>query len=115
MTSSDEIQMQSQVSPEKLRPHRSFPNTTRFKFGHFLILPCGSASLASMRASEVAMSVFAGVTARMRHVSRSMYDLIISVICCWMSLGWSPTGILARPGKSIRVMLRTKNVVRARF
>ncbi len=35
-------------------------------------VPSGSADFASMRASDVAISVLAGVTARIRQVSRSM-------------------------------------------
>lgn len=71
------------------------------------MLPSGSTDLARLSASEVARSVLAGVTARMRQVSLQMNCMIMSRICCSMSTGWSPTGILVSPGKSIRVMLST--------
>ena len=69
--------------------------------------PSGSADLASCSASLVARSVLAGVTARMRQVSRQMYVMIMSLIWSPMSVGWSPTAIFVRPGKSIRVMFST--------
>ena len=72
-----------------------------------LAIPSGSTDFASMRASEVARSTLAGVTARMRQVSLEMNVNIISRICASMSRGWSPTGILVRPGKSISVMFST--------
>ena len=70
-------------------------------------VPSGSTDLASMSASEVAKSTLAGVTARMRQVSFEMNVIIMSRICASMSRGWSPTGILVRPGKSISVMFST--------
>ena len=69
--------------------------------------PSGSTDLAMVKASEVARSVFAGVTARMRQVSLQMNWRIMSLICCSMSTGWSPIAILVRPGRSIKVMFRT--------
>ena len=66
--------------------------------------PEGSASLASCNASEVAGSVLAGVTARMRHVSRWTKDKTKLRICCSMSGGWSLTGTLVRPGRSMSVI-----------
>ena len=61
-----------------------------------------------VKASDVARSVLAGVTARMRHVSLQMNCMIMSLICCSMSTGWSPMAILVRPGRSIKVMFRTR-------
>lgn len=75
-----------------------------------LFLPCGSTSFASLRASELARSVLAGVTARIRQLSRVMNCMIMSLICCSMSAGWSPTGTLVIPGRSMRVRLSTATV-----
>lgn len=74
---------------------------------HALVLPWGSTSFASFRASELARSVFAGVTARIKQLSLLMNCMIMSLICCSMSAGWSPTGTLVIPGRSIRVRFRT--------
>ena len=74
--------------------------------------PSGSACLAICKASEVARSWLAGVTARMRQVSRQMNCMIMSLICCPMSEGWSPTAIFVIPGRSIRVMFRTNRKVK---
>lgn len=79
-----------------------------------LFLPCGSTSFASLRASELARSVLAGVTARIRQLSLVMNCIIMSLICCSMSAGWSPTGTLVIPGRSIRVKLSTATVEGAR-
>ncbi len=54
--------------------------------------PSGSTSRATFRASEVAMSVFAAVTAKMMQLGLLMYFKISSRICSSISLGWSPTG-----------------------
>ncbi len=70
-------------------------------------LPSGSTDLARLRASDVAKSVLAGVTAKMRHVSLQMNCMSMSLIWASMSAGWSPTGTLVSPGRSIRVMLST--------
>ncbi len=70
-------------------------------------VPSGSTDLARLSASEVARSVLAGVTARMRQVSLQMNCMIMSRIWASMSTGWSPTGILVRPGRSISVMFST--------
>lgn len=55
-------------------------------------LPSVSTSRATLRASEVAMSVLAAVTARMMELGLEMYLKISSLIRISMSLGWSPTG-----------------------
>ena len=47
---------------------------------HTPSIPSGSACLAIMRASLVARSVFAGVTARMRQVSLQMSVMIMSLL-----------------------------------
>jgi hypothetical protein len=60
-----------------------------------------------VRASEVARSMLAGVTAKMRHVSFVMYVRSMSRICASISTGWSPTAILVKPGKSISVIFNT--------
>ena len=70
-------------------------------------LPWGSTSLANLRASELARSMLAGVTARMRVLSRLMNCKIISLIWYSMSGGWSPTGTLVMPGRSMRVRFNT--------
>lgn len=70
-------------------------------------LPSGSTVLEICRASDVARSVLAGVTARMRQVSFVMNWNNMSLICCSISAGWSPTGTLVSPGKSISVMFST--------
>lgn len=69
--------------------------------------PWGSTSLASFSASEFARSVLAGVTAKIRQLSREMNCIIISRIWCSISMGWSPTGTLVIPGRSIRVRFNT--------
>lgn len=72
-----------------------------------LSLPWGSTSFASLRASELARSVLAGVTARIRQLSLVMNCIIMSLICCSMSTGWSPTGTFVIPGRSMRVRFST--------
>lgn len=74
-----------------------------------LASPWGSTSFDSFRASELARSVLAGVTAKIRQLSLVMNCMIISRICCSMSAGWSPTGTLVIPGKSMRVKLSTSS------
>lgn len=69
--------------------------------------PWGSTSLASFSASELARSVLAGVTAKTRQFSLVMNCMIISLIWCSMSGGWSPTGTFVIPGKSISVRFNT--------
>ena len=71
-------------------------------------LPSGSTCLAKFKASEVARSVLAGVTAKIRQVSFVTNCMSMSLIWVSMSWGWSPTGILVIPGRSINVMLRTE-------
>lgn len=61
----------------------------KFKRSH---LPSGSTSRATLSASEVAMSVFAAVTAKMMEFGLEMNLKISSLIWISMSLGWSPTG-----------------------
>ena len=70
-------------------------------------VPSGSTDLASIRASDVARSTLAGVTARIRQVSFDMNCKIISRIWASISTGWSPTGIFVKPGRSISVMFKT--------
>ncbi len=71
-------------------------------------LPSGSTDLARFSASEVARSVLAGVTARIRQVSLEMNCMIMSRIWASISAGWSPTGILVRPGRSMSVIFSTE-------
>lgn len=71
-------------------------------------IPSGSTSLASLRASLFAKSVFAGVTANIRQFSLLINWKIIALIWASMSGGWSPIGTFVRPGKSIKVKFRTK-------
>lgn len=78
-----------------------------FPCHHALALPCGSTSFASLRASELARSVLAGVTAKIKQLSLVMNCRIMSLICCSMSTGWSPTGTLVIPGRSMRVRFST--------
>lgn len=77
-------------------------------------LPWGSTSLANLRASELARSMLAGVTARMRLLSRLMNCRIISLIWYSMSGGWSPTGTLVMPGRSMRVRFNTERKTRGK-
>ena len=70
-------------------------------------IPSGSTILATWSASELAKSVLAGVTARIRHVSFEMNISNMSLICCSISAGWSPTGTFVSPGRSISVMFKT--------
>lgn len=58
----------------------------------WFFLPSGSTSRATLRASEVAMSVLAAVTARIMQLGLEMCFRIKSLIWISMSLGWSPTG-----------------------
>lgn len=74
----------------------------------------GSTSFAIFRASELAKSELAGVTARMRQFSFVMNWFSMSRIWYSMSCGWSPTGTLVNPGRSTRVRLRTSNPERER-
>ena len=55
-------------------------------------VPSVSTSRATFRASEVAMSVLAAVTARMMQLGLEICFRISSLIWSSMSLGWSPTG-----------------------
>ena len=73
-------------------------------------LPCGSTSLAILSASELARSELAGDTARMRQLSLVMNSQSIPRICISISTGWSPTGTLVIPGKSISVRFNTEKV-----
>ena len=70
-------------------------------------VPCGSTSLAIFRASELARSEFAGVMASMRQFSLLMNSISIDRIWISMSGGWSPTGTLVMPGRSISVRFNT--------
>lgn len=70
-------------------------------------LPSGSAFPAIWRASELAKSEFAGVTARIKQLGTLMYDIIIVRMRASISEGWSPTGTLVIPGRSTRVISRT--------
>lgn len=70
--------------------------------------------MASLRASELAKSMLAGVTARMRLLSRLMNCKIMSLIWYSMSGGWSPTGTLVMPGRSMRVKFNTEGKPRGK-
>jgi hypothetical protein len=70
-------------------------------------IPSGSATPAIWRASELAKSEFAGVTARIRQEGSLIYDMIIVLIRASISEGWSPTGTFVMPGRSTSVMSRT--------
>lgn len=71
-------------------------------------LPEGSTSLAIFRASEFAKSELAGETARTRQFSLETNSMTIPRICTSISAGWSPTGTLVIPGRSIRVKFNTE-------
>lgn len=88
---------------------QKFVKPKRRKYFHnfYLALPSGSTLCANWSASDVARSVLAGVTARMRQVSLQMNCMSMSRIWLSMSTGWSPTAILVRPGRSIKVMFST--------
>ena len=70
--------------------------------------------MASFRASELARSMLAGVTARMRLLSRLMNCKIMSLIWYSISWGWSPTGTFVMPGRSMRVRFNTTGEIRER-
>ena len=70
-------------------------------------LPCGSTSLAIFKASELARSVLAGVTARIKQFGLVINCNSMSRICISISWGWSPTAIFVIPGRSIKVKFRT--------
>lgn len=74
----------------------------------YLFIPCASTSFAIFKASELARSVFAGLTAKMRQLSLEINSMSMARICCSISAGWSPTGTLVIPGKSIRVKFNTE-------
>ena len=63
--------------------------------------------MAILRASEVARSELAGVTAKIRVFSLVMNCMIMSLIWNSISGGWSPTGTFVKPGKSTSVRFRT--------
>ena len=67
-------------------------NTTKMFKYKWDGLPSGSTSRATFKASDVAMSVFAAVTANIIEFGFEMYLKIKSFIWNSMSLGWSPTG-----------------------
>ena len=52
----------------------------------------GSAICANCKASELVMSVFDAVTARMMALGAVMYSRHMERSCCSMSAGWSPVG-----------------------
>ncbi len=60
-------------------------------------LPSGSASRASLSASDVEKSVLADDTASIIEFGLVIYVRIISFICFSMSTGWSPTGTFVMP------------------
>ena len=73
--------------------------------------PSGSTERAISNASLLTRSTLAGLTARMRHVGCRMYVCTSARMRRSMSLGWSPTGFLASPGRSTSVIvLRTRKV-----
>lgn len=71
-------------------------------------IPAGSHSLAIFNASDVAKSIFAAVTAKIKQLSFVIYVKSMSRICASISTGWSPTGTFVKPGKSINVKFNTK-------
>ena len=75
---------------------------------NIVISPCGSTSLAILRASELARSALAGLTAKIRQLSLLINSNSMPLIMCSISGGWSPTATFVIPGKSIRVKLRTE-------
>ena len=69
--------------------------------------PIGSYSFTSRIASEVAISAFAGETARMMTFSDLMYARLMSSSSLTMLWGWPSVAILVRPGMSTSVRLGT--------
>ncbi len=55
-------------------------------------LPSGSTWRASLRASELTMSTFAGETARIRLLGLAIYSEMRFRVCFSISVGWSPMG-----------------------
>mmetsp|Transcript_29032 Transcript_29032/g.65555 ORF Transcript_29032/g.65555 Transcript_29032/m.65555 type:complete len:238 (+) Transcript_29032:156-869(+) len=72
-----------------------------------VLSPLGSSSLASLRASLLARSVFAPVTASSIALGFDPYCALIWYICSSMSAGWSCTATFVSPGRSTMVRLRT--------
>ena len=67
--------------------------------------PSGSTARAMDMESELTRSALEGETARMRQVGWRMYSRIMRRILSSMSLGWSPTGTRANPGRSTSVIV----------
>jgi len=67
--------------------------------------PSGSTERAISRASLLTRSTLAGLTARMRHVGCRMYVCTSDRMRRSMSVGWSPTGFFANPGRSTSVIV----------
>ena len=74
-----------------------------------VLLPVGSTSRANLRDSEFTKSTLAGSTAKMIRLGLEMYLKIKFRVCFSMSVGWSPMGILVRPGKSTKVKFKTRS------
>ena len=72
-------------------------------------LPIGSRLRAITRASEVTISMLAGVTARIRQFSLLIYSRIMSSIFFTISAGCPWDGTFTMPGKSTRVRLTTRS------
>lgn len=70
-----------------------------------VLWPSGSTARAIESASELTKSALEGETARIKHVGCLIYSEIILRILSSISEGWSPTGTLANPGRSTRVIV----------
>ena len=68
-----------------------------------VLVPETSISLANIKPSDVAISLFAAITHNIIVKGSSTYLLAMSFVICSMFFGWSPMGTLVTPGKSTKV------------
>ena len=90
----------------------SVPGSMRSSFVRtpMVLSPLGSSCLASFRASLLARSVFALVTARIIALGLEAYWQLIEYICSSMSSGWSLIATFVSPGRSTIVRLSTSGL-----
>jgi len=63
--------------------------------------PSGSTSRAIFKASELAISMLAGVTARMMELGFPAYSSTIFLMSFSILVGWSPTGTFQKKKKGV--------------
>ena len=101
--------LQEEGHPRALEKRQQHPATHPLSSGNqfapMVRRPSGSTARASSSASLLARSALAGDTASTRHVGCRMYSSTARRMRASMSLGWSPTGTLAMPGRSTSVIV----------